>query len=749
MGGQWRFVLLFACGASAAVAAACGDSGPESTFGAGGGGDDGGGAPGDDTGTGPVLGDGSGGDGYASVHASALVFVPPSQTLTLDGVTPQTATYTLQATLLDGTLRTVNAESLQFDRPDLATLTSATPATLTASGTYAGTGKLHAIYGGASATATLTIVVHQKNLNGVAAGIISKLDAATAVDPSGLQSILYPYDKTVWPLGLTSPLIMWNAPNAGDTYRIHLEQNTYTYDMYTTVAPPAQVRVDQAAWDRVTASNAGGSGDPLKFVLSRYSAATGLAYKSVAYGWTVAPASLRGAIYYWTASAVPAGDGGLVRVGHISRFRPGTGAAPQPLNQSKCMGCHAVSADGTTLVADVNDPSAPSSSPYGNWSGTRAWASFDITQQAAPLITQTTKFGADVALSPDGKYVVFGGPAADCTGSCVSASPLPAGSHNISLGDPKTGTVYPNSGLDAVAGLDTTTTIMMPAFSPDGTKLALVKGNAGFDNVIAAPTSRPDGGVPVYALTIAYLDFNATAGTFSSTLHTIVDSTNAVFATTGQGLAYPSFTPDSKAVAYHAGSYQTGCNNLGCDDTTPDDGSLFIHVLGQTSPIRLTAADDPPLAADRGLAVEPTFNPQARGGFSWAVFTSLRDWGNKLTGTALNTKRRLWVTPIDTTIGTTDPSHPAIYLEGQEDRPNMRGFWALASCTSSVPPGTPGGACGAGFECCSGFCNQGSCVDVSKIACAGVGDSCTTAADCCNSQSVACVGGVCTAIGTH
>jgi hypothetical protein len=110
--------------------------------------------------------------------------------------------------------------------------------------------------------------------------------------------------------------------------------------------------------------------------------------------------------------------------------------------------------------------------------------------------------------------------------------------------------------------------------------------------------------------------------------------------------------------------------------------------------------------------------------------------------------RRLWVAAIDSTTGAVDPSHPAIYLEGQENTPNMRGFWALASCTSSVPAGTDAGAgnaCGAGFECCSGFCEQGQCVDVSQVACTGIGGSCTTSSDCCNAGLVSCLDGTCEA----
>jgi hypothetical protein len=127
------------------------------------------------------------------------------------------------------------------------------------------------------------------------------------------------------------------------------------------------------------------------------------------------------------------------------------------------------------------------------------------------------------------------------------------------------------------------------------------------------------------------------------------------------------------------------------------------------------------------------------------VFSSERDWGNRITGTPNNGKKRLWVAAIDAVTGATDPSHPAFFLEGQEeDTTNMRGFWALAQCTASSTGPTAGGTCGAGFECCSGFCDRGTCVDVSKVTCQGVSDTCTTVADCCNPAAVTCTGGKCT-----
>jgi hypothetical protein len=740
-----RTLLVIGLPLATLVAFACGDAG-ESTF--TGGGNDSGSI--DDTGPGQHIGGEGGADASVKANAVSIAWKPSAKTLTVDGKTPASQTYDLEATLKDGSKLIVLPDSVQFDRPDLATAKVTSTTTLTTPGTYAGTGTLHGVFGALAATASLTVVVARRDLNGVSTTIADALDAATTQDP-GLSSLLYPYDKTVFALGLTSPKIMWDAPAAGDTYRFHLEQGNYKYDTYAVVAQPARFRLDQSIWDIITASNKG-AGTGLTLKVSRYDAASKKAYASATETFTIAPESLRGAIYYWTASEQPGPDGGApVRNGHISRFRPGTGAAPVALNNGKCMGCHAVNAKGTVLVGDIDDQSKgatdPSIGPYGNWSKTRPWASFDISNSSsdagAPLKLETNKFGADIALNPDGTYVVFGGPTTVATGGGVGnpSGPPIAGSKYLSLAKVSDGIVIPTSGLDAVAvpgGMG----MMMPAFSPDGTKMAVVVSKLDTDNVIPEDTGT----------SIQYLDFTQATPAFGPTLHPVVDGADAVFtALTGTGLAYPSFTPDSKAVAFHVGKYATGCNAGGCDDNTVDDGNLFVQPLskgGVASPIAMKAASDPPNAAEGSLSVEPTFNPDVRGGYSWVVFTTMRTWGNQPfpNGTPagkVNAKRRLWVAAVDTTIGAIDPSHPAFYLEGQEDTPNMRGFWANAVCTATAPAGSPPNACSAGYECCSGFCINKVCVDPSTVACAGIGESCTTAADCCNPDAVSCVSGKC------
>ena len=652
----------------------------------------------------------SGADVDASVDS--LYFDPPAATLTVDGTTTQNQNYMLHAKLADGTDKIVTPESLEFDRPDLAHLTATSaPVTLSTSGPYAGTGTIHAIVQGKEATATLSVVVHLVELGpGVSAtadaAAIAALNAGSlGADPS-LTNLLYPYDATVFPLGLASPLMMWNAPQAGDLYRVHLEESGYTYDGFFKAALPAQERAAQDNWDHLTASN---TGDPVKLTLSRYDSVGHVAYDSAKESWTIAGASLRGAIYYWTTSSG----------GHMSRIRPGTGTAPEVLNGGACMGCHAVSANGTTLVASVESQPAilePGGGRYNSTEGTgnnqkRAWVPFALPDATMPSpSTAYNRFAGNVAVNPDGKYVVFG-------------------SEIMHLADTATNTEITGNGLDNFTldtDLGTMNGFMTPAFSPDGNHFVAVEGaGTWYENL-------KNGRLKLF-------DFHEATKTFDNARNLAPSS----FFTSGENvIAYPSFTPDSSWVAFNVGAKPDGCQST-CDDAEAQGASgIWLQNTTSGDPIRLANLNDSSLnAADHDLAYEPTFNPVERGNYFWVVFSSERDWGNRITGTPNNGKKRLWVAAIDKTPGASDASHPAFFLEGQEENTtNMRGFWSLAQCTASGPSST----CGAGFECCSGFCDKGVCVDVSKVTCQGVSDTCTTVADCCNPSAVTCTGGKCT-----
>ncbi len=694
--------------------AACG-SDDSSTFNNG---NDGGGGGGGD---GALSGDGQGfGGGDSGFEFTSLYFDPSDATVVVDGTGPKSASFTLKGKKSDGTVVDVPPQSISFDHPGIATVTDAEPAVATSNGPFGGVGQIHAVYKGQSAAATLHVQIKTVDIGaGVAPAAVTALNGVTATTPndptnsggSPIQPMLYPYDQTVFPLGLASPTLQWNAPAASQVYRLHYEEKNYTFDGYYTLAGAlGQMNLAQTAWDEITASNdSSTSPDPLVFKLYRYDGTN--AYFSANESWTIAPASVNGAIYYWTTS----GSGGL------NRIQPGAGSTPTSLYGGKCMGCHGVSSDGTTLVASVDSSQLSDGGP----STYRQWVSFDLQPGPNPAVLrkESDLFGANIAVNHNGKYVVFGD---------KDGNPPANSTTGLHFGDATTGTMIAGSAVETFSMESWTDEYVDPAFSPGGAKLATVQADAYY------------GGWSKSELMVA--DFDETTGIFSGN-KSLIRYDNAAFSPAQWAIGYPSFTPDNNWIAFHVGDWGAGCFAGGsCNASTPDVSSLWmINASTGGTPIKLDKLNDSsPNANDHNEAYEPTFNPIARGGYFWVVFTSERTWGNTLTGHGTSGNKRLWVAAIDQTTGTTDPSHPPFYLEGQANTMNMRGFWALAACTATGATNPDGGAaCTAGFECCSGFCDNGSCVDVTQLACKDLGDSCTQASDCCNSDVVDCTGGKC------
>src|SRR5262245_12868344 len=103
-----KLVVLFLF-IAAIVFAACGgaEDNPGATF-----------PGGNDSGTGPGFFEDAGDGSLFGQNDVAEVFFDPAQaTLQVDGTTPKSATFTLKAKSSGGTITTVLAESVQFDRP--------------------------------------------------------------------------------------------------------------------------------------------------------------------------------------------------------------------------------------------------------------------------------------------------------------------------------------------------------------------------------------------------------------------------------------------------------------------------------------------------------------------------------------------------------------------------------------------------------------------------------------------------------
>jgi hypothetical protein len=539
--------------------------------------------------------------------------------------------------------------------------------------------------GGTCVSGVCTIV---DNAGNVPSGTQTQLEGGGTAD--GSFKWLYPYDKTVFARGLLTPTMQLAGTSANFVY-VHMSCATLDYKgFYAAKAAPLggiTVAISQTAWTAV-AEAVQSTKDPLHVEVTKLfnNAVSG----PITEDWTMAQGSLRGTIYYETYGSQILG--GVNSVG-IMKIQPG--ATKPTVVKSGCGNvCHTASADGSTLVANS-----------GSLLNYLVSSSYDLKNNATAIFNAGSEIFTYGGVYPDGSFVV----------SATNYRTWLGGKSR--LYDTKTGANIAAPSWDNTVNKGGTT-----AFSPDGTKIAFVNEDSG-------------GG---HTLTVA--DFANQTKTFSNFTNIASDPSSY--------LAWPAFTPDSKYVVYHGGSSSVFETDGGAT------GDVFAVDLASKTVVRLHALDGymgngsqtylP--ANDPNLSFAPTVLPEAVGGYFWVIFTSHRSWGNTLPSKDNGDQNgKLWVAAFDLNAAPgTDASHPAFFLEGQENgADNLRGFWVLDPCKGD------GADCQSGDECCEGFCRKDDggtlrCVPPPG-GCSNEYEKCTTAADCCNPNDQ-CINGKCAII---
>jgi len=701
---------------AAACAAACGGGSNGS-----GGASHGGPGASSDAGSSVVLLEGDGGALQLGLSSVTSISISPA-TAAIESVdsAPITQAFTIVAQYADGTSAPLT---------DGVTWTAGVPqaGAIDSTGLYTASGSIGSVvpitasYQSLNASASLTVKLHlHAGLTSVSTGVASSLQGATTPDPGVTWA--YPYNGTVFPRGILAPVLQWNGGAASDDVYVHVTSSTFELEAYAAApGPTASYTFDPTLWQVLGDST---SGQTLLSV-ARWSGTAATIIAS--HTWTIAPASMRGTIYYWAQN-----------IGRVVRIKPGATApddfanAP-PLNDtsvypsSSClMTCHTVSANGSVIVSGGGSfggsyslaTGQPIYSLPGVWGGGTAGTTDNST------VVQWS----NSALTPDGTYIVEN----------QLASQL-----SEAVGGPEYGGIFKTADGTAAttAGLPNEP-IFMPAFSPDGSKLLWVAGASSVPGDWLTSTAPG-------ALRLA--PFNETASPMFGAASDLVQGTaNPSYF----NIAWPTVSPDGHWALYSRLNSDVVdsrglCGSSGCDYSTLGD----MYLADTTTPnseTRLAALDGDgyPFAAgarDLHYNYEPTFAPVAAGGYFWVVFTSRRTYGNTLTGTPAVTKQ-LWVAAIDQNPKPgVDPSHPAFLLPGQDSTTlNLRGFWALDPCKGA------GQGCASGTECCGGYCEAtgedgGAPVCTATApACSADGDKCTTSSDCCGaSEGTTCINSVC------
>lgn len=575
-----------------------------------------------------------------------------------------------------------------------------------------------------------------EGLGGAVSDDVKKvLDGKPVADAS--LSLLYPYDDTVFPLGILPPLFQWTQGKngAGDGVAIHLSAPPY-FDYRGYFARPAALAgsapfvrhsVPKDVWTSATRTAAGST-----LSVDITVASGGKLYGPMHESFKIALAPVTGKIYYQayntalahnyddrTVSGAPMGGATLsITVGQESpELVAGKDSAGS--DHSGCRVCHSVSAYGDRMIVQHGDQYL-------------ATSSYDLKNGN----TESTPYKAGTVgwagLYPDGTLGLSD------TVDVASASSEVNGP--VSLYDMATGAAVASTGLT-----DFATSIGLPSFSPDGKHAAFVLFGGASTKDIGAADGRK----------LVVMDFDFGSKAFANP--------TLLWQATGddQRPGWSTFMPSSDIVVFqrrwNGTSGETFSSRDGArgelwwvDLATATAGPLAnANGVGGDGKTYLPTADQNH-DDDARLSYEPSISPVASGGYAWMVFMSRRLYGNVATLdpwasdprnvdlTNGVTTKKIWMAAIDLQPKPgKDPSHPAFYIPGQElHGVNSRPFFALSPCMSDR------GTCTTGIDCCSGFCRDGLCRPPPEHSCAATNEKCTTRADCCDARN-SCIGGFC------
>lgn len=619
----------------------------------------------------------------ASTHVVTGVSISPTHpTLDIQGSTPAQQEFALTATYDDGTTADVTLQST-FSVAD-PTLGGFVLQKFTSHTDRGGTTQVTGTFQGKSATTPITIVKHQSfTTNDPSLPADPQAPFGGPVDAARAPSLVYPNDGVLLPPNLGRLEVHFRPHSGADTlFRVSFENAITDVTVYLRCDTPMNggciYAPEDAVWKAIATGNRGG--DPVKISV----AATDDTGTSVGTSSEVrisfSEQDLQGGLYYWTTST-----SSIMRFDFAgtqttaSTYLNAASTNPPDGGSSgvNCLGCHALSRDGTKVVAEVQGQ---------NDGRILMW---DVAN-AAPIVDFPA---ADKSIfeswDPDG-------------GTFVGVD-MDNGHYALRIHDGNTGqvvTTIPGTG-------DSTHPADHPDWSNDGQKIVYVKMGVKntcqrmHEGAIELISRLPDGG-------------------WSAPSELVARETNV-------NHYYPAFAPSDQFIVFdrseciHAG----GSDDGSCNADTDPSASVYALALDGGTPINMVSANSPgpeDKLADGGVQTlltntfpkwSPFVTQQSHDSASrvmWLTFASTRQYGLRSptggSGEAeLGKGTLLWMVAIDPdkVAQGVDPSYPAFALPFQDITTSNH----IAQWTQKVVQGVctqNGASCDApAAACCSGL----------------------------------------------
>lgn len=575
-GGRMSSLRFWAAGAICGLAVACGPT------------NDGGGGPGDVDG--------------GQLSAGSLVIQPGDVTLAISNGTPATQTYTAIYVDDDGEQSDVTADTtFSLGLPALGTFSGGV---LTTAPDRAGRTIVNAIYQGKSAQANLTITLeHIVIVGGAPSDAPGKFDGAGTGGVS--PTLVYPSSGVILPPNLNT-LEFHFLPGSGNTvFELELIGSLVSLKLYLTCQALQQgcsYEPDEAVWELIATA---GRGEEAIFYTLRGidgNAASPTAGESATHSMLFASDDMLGGIYYWNAS-----PGAIMRYEFGRRGQSAeTYLNVGQTNGTTCVGCHALSRDGSRIAVGLDIP--------------------------GPAGVQTFEVATRSSLWGEGGSTPGSGGANFFTFSPDNSKMITSDGSSLVLRDTATGA---NPQTVVASGT-------MADWSPTANEVVFARSATG---------------CPIPG-------FCATPGIGSGSIIAI-DAANwsterTLVAASGDNNYYPAYSPDGEWVIF---------NKSHLDDSfdAADAEVWVVHRNGGTA-IRLQNASPPP-GGDSWPKWAPFIHNYKGGKVMWLTFSSRRDYGLRLQNSTASEKRaQIWMVGFDPAqaLAGNDPSFTSFWLPFQD-----------------------------------------------------------------------------------
>lgn len=561
---------------------------------------------------------------------------PIDQVLLIDNAIPATSAYAAFGRYDDGRVEDVS------DRAEFAlannALGSFVGADFTSTLSQGGRTRVVATVDGVQGDTGLTIKIQQRYPDPGSGGLPA--DPAGPfegpADPSRAPDVVYPNDGVLLPPNLRK-LEVHFRPGAGNTlFEISFVNELTEIKVYARCSVPLNggciYTPDPTVWNWIAETNRGGSELAVR-VRGTDDAGTGVGTSSdIKLSFSVE--NIKGGIYYWKASG--GGESAVMRYdfGNLQQTIAEKFVGPDKAG-GKCVGCHALSRDGTKLVASA-----------GGWD---VEDSLLVDVETATRVATPAKT-AFASWNPDGtKYVgVF----------AFTGTPT----HNLMLIDGTSGVQTGTIDVGATAAQSTS----HPDWSPDGQNIVFVRQGQAFEDGVNNQR--------FYQGSIQMVTDQG-GGTFGAPV-TLLPSQ------AGRNRYYPSFGPDGALLAFNESTCPSGSAHINCNADSDPTATIFVmKPQPGATPIPLARANakgktDTSDALTNSwpkwapFEFQRTEEPNTR--LVWMTFSSTRKFGlrNLPTGGGVEsaTGTLLWMVAIDPdrALADQDPSYPAFALPFQD-----------------------------------------------------------------------------------